>query len=268
MDYNTIAVGADAIKTVARRKILCYHRPGLKQRDEVESMIVRKTFMRMKRYFSTGAAVGAAVAAAVLVLFPAAPQAQIFGQYTTAAISPLGEGAAFVSAGDERFRTGIATRFLITGRSDLGLQLGYTRTNEIDNYGLGADYKFYIINEDPSTPLDLSADISLGWLGGSGYSRGLVSAAFMLSGMIDPDAIIRIEPYLSVGFIGQYFFGKGSCDEERPGAWPCERDDWAADSNLLLRGGTKIWLTDEYHIFVELDYDGKTSLGAAINVVF
>ncbi|MCK4548940.1 MAG: hypothetical protein KAU49_02185, partial [Candidatus Krumholzibacteria bacterium] len=190
--------------------------------------------------------VASVVAAAVVLIFvPAASHSQIFGQYTTAAISPLGEGAVFVLAGDANLRTGIAARFLITGRSDLGLQLGYTRTEEIDNYGLGADYKFYIINEDPSTPLDLSADISLGWLGGSGYNRGIITAAFMISGIIDPDAKIRFEPYGSVGFIGQYFFGKGSCDELRPGAWPCEHDDWAADSDLLLRGGSKIWLTDE-----------------------
>ena len=205
---------------------------------------------------------------ALLLLVPAAADSQIFGQYTTAAISPLGEGGVFISGGDDRLRTGIATRFLITGRSDLGLQLGYARTEEVDNYGLGADYKFYIINEDPSTPLDLSADISLGWLGGSGYNRGILTAAFMVSGMIDPEMKIRFEPYGSVGFIGQYFFTKGSCDETRPGAWPCEDDDWSADSALLLRGGTKIWFTDEYHLYVELDYDGQASLGVAINVVF
>ena len=208
------------------------------------------------------------MAVSALVLVPCTAHSQIFGQYTTAAISPLGEGAAFVSGGDDRIRTGIVTRFLITGRSDLGLQLGYARTEEVDNYGLGADYKFYIINEDPSTPLDLSADISLGWLGGSGYNRGIVTAAFMVSGMIDPHMKIRFEPYGSVGFIGQYFFSKGSSDEIRPGAWPREDDDWSADSALLLRGGTKIWFTDEYHLYVELDYDGQASLGVAINVVF
>ena len=208
------------------------------------------------------------MAFAVSVLVAAPAHSQIFGQYTTAAIASLGEGAVFVAAGDARFRTGLATRFLITKRSDLGLQLGYARAEQVDNYGLSADYKFYIINEDPSTPLDLSADISLGWLGGSGYNRGIVTATFMVSGMIDPEARIRFEPYGSVGFIGQYFFGKGSCEEFRPGAWPCEDDDWSADSNLLLRGGSKIWFTDDYQLYVELDYDGKAALGAAINVVF
>ena len=209
-----------------------------------------------------------AVAVVVAALIPAAAHSQIFGQYTTAAISPLGEGAVFVSGGDGRFRTGIATRFLITGRSDLGLQFGYARTEEIDNYGLGADYKFYIIDEDPSKAIDLSADISLGWLGGSGYSRGIITASFMVSGMIDPEMKIRFEPYGSVGFIGQYFFGAGSCNELRPGGWPCEDTGDSADSNLLLRGGTKIWLTDEYHIFAELDYNGKAALAVAFNVVF
>jgi hypothetical protein len=207
----------------------------------------------------------------VLALPAAVPSpacSQVFGQYTTAAISPLGEGAAFISAGDARLRAGLSARFLMTAGSDLGLQIGYDRAEEIDNYGLGADYKFYIIDEGPANQVDLSADISLGWLGGSGYSRGVLTAAFMVSGMIDPEMKIRFEPYGSVGFIGQYFFGKGGCDELRPGAWPCEDDDWSTDSGLLLRGGTKIWLTDDYHLFVELDYDGKAAIGAAINVVF
>jgi hypothetical protein len=222
----------------------------------------------MKIRFYGAAAAMAAAATLALVLVPAQVGAQIFGQYTTAAISPLGEGAVFARAGDDRFAGGLATRFLITERSDLGLQLGYSRVEEIDNYGLGADYKFYIINENPTYPLDLSADISLGWLGGSGYSRGIFTAAFMVSGMIDPEARIRFEPYGSVGFVGQYFFGKGDCGELRPGSWPCEEDDWSADSNLLLRGGTKIWLSDDYQLYVELDYDGKAAIGAAINVIF
>lgn len=248
---------------------MCYYRPGLNRRDEVAKMTCRKTLGNMNRMISGLKTwfLGTTVAAA-MVLIPAQVNSQVFGQYTTAAISHLGEGTVFAAAGDARFRSGLATRFLITGRSDLGLQFGYTRAEEVDNYGFGADYKFYIINEDPSTPLDLSADISLGWLGGSGYSRGIFTAAFMISGMIDPEARIRFEPYGSVGFIGQYFFGKGSCEERRPGAWPCDDDDWSADSNLLLRGGTKIWLTDDYQLYVELDYDGKTMIGAAINVVF
>jgi hypothetical protein len=259
------------MKVLAREEKPCYHPPGQKDRDEVEKMIVRKAVFRTGRdHRDAGRLIAVALLAVALSawLFPHAADAQIFGQYTTAAIAPLGEGAAFVSAGDSRLRAGIAPRFLITPRSDLGLQFGYARTEEIDNYGLGADYKFYIVNEHPTTGIDLSADISLGWLGGSGYSRGIVTAAFMVSGMIDPEAKIRFEPYGSVGFIGQYFFSKGSCGETRPGSWPCDRDDWSADSDLLLRGGTKIWLTDEYQVYVELDYDRNAVIGAAMNVVF
>lgn len=221
-----------------------------------------------KNRFAGATAAMATALTIALVLVPAPVSSQLFGQYTTAAISPLGEGAIFAQAGDAKFRTGLATRFLITPGSDLGLQLGYERVEEIDNYGLGADYKFYIINKDPTSLLDLSADISLGWLGGSGYSRGIFTAAFMISGMIDPEAKIRFEPYGSVGFIGQYFFSKGGCGERRPGAWPCEDDDWSADSNLLLRGGTKIWFTSDYQLYIELAYDRKAAIGAAINVVF
>jgi hypothetical protein len=208
----------------------------------------------------------AAAAAVLLISQPAF--SQIFGQYTTAAISPLGEGAPFASIGDGRFRAGLATRFLITKRSDFGLQVGYDRAEEIDNYGLGADYKFYIVNEDPSTGIDLSADLSLGWLGGSGYSRGIMTAAFMVSGLIDADISVRFEPYGSVGFTGQYFFATGDCGESRPGGWPCEQDDWSADTNLLVRGGTKVWLSDDFQIYIELDYDRKAAVGAAINAVF
>jgi opacity protein-like surface antigen len=258
------------VKAFAREENLCYHQPGLEHRDKVGKMIIRKAVFGTGRHRRDARRLFAAALAAALLaaLLPPAAHAQIFGQYTTAAIAPLGEGAAFVSAGDARLRIGVAPRFLITPRSDLGLQLGYIRTEEIDNYGFGADYKFYIVNEDPTTGIDLSADISLGWLGGSGYSRGIVTAAFMVSGMIDPEARIRFEPYGSVGFIGQYFFAKGSCGETRPGSWPCDRDDWSADSDLLLRGGTKIWLTDEYQVYVELDYDRVAVIGAAMNVVF
>ncbi len=215
---------------------------------------------------SAPAVIAAAVAAASLA--PSAATAQVFGQYTTAAVSPLGEGAVFFSAGGDRTRAGLVTRFLITGRSDLGVQAGYARTEQIDNYGVGVDYKIYMVDEDPTTRVDLSADVSLGWLGGSGYSSGILTVAFLVSGMLDPYAVIRIEPYGSVGFMGQHFFSKGDCGERRPGGWPCERDDWSSDSNLILRGGAKVWLSDEYHVLVELDYVDHVTLGVAFNVVF
>jgi hypothetical protein len=224
---------------------------------------------RAMRNGSAGRWIGSLILAlAALSLAAPAARAQIFGQYTTAAISPLGEGAPFFSAGDGRLRAGLATRFLITQRSDLGLQAGYDRTEEIDNYGIGGDYKFYIINEDPMTRIDLSADVGLGWLGGSDYSRGLLTISFMVSGMIDPEAAVRVEPYGSVGFIGQYFFSSGGCSERRPGSWPCAGDDSSALSDLLFRGGAKIWLSDDYQVYVEFDYFGNAAIGAALNAVF
>jgi hypothetical protein len=91
----------------------------------------------------------------------------------------------------------------------------------------------------------------------------------MVSGMIPSDTSVRFEPYGSVGFIGQYFFDSGECGEDRPGDWPCAADDWSTSSGLLARGGLKTWLTDEYQLYVELDYHyDKFTLGAAINVVF
>jgi hypothetical protein len=37
---------------------------------------------------------------------------------------------------------------------------------------------------------------------------------------------------------------------------------------MLLRGGVRVWLSDEYQVCVELDYQGNAALGAAFNVVF
>ena len=207
------------------------------------------------------------VSAACLALSVGA-SAQVFGMYTTAAVSELGEGCAFFSAGDARLTGGVASRFMVTSRSDFGIQLGYDRNEEIDNYGIGADYKFYIVNEDPSTPLDLALDVALGYLGGSGYSRGVMTATFIGSSLLDLDLKVMLEPYGAVGFIGQYFFGKGECAEARPEEWPCNVDDWSSNSELLVRAGTKVWLGDGYHVLAEFEYDGKASLGAAFNVVF
>jgi hypothetical protein len=90
----------------------------------------------------------------------------------------------------------------------------------------------------------------------------------MGSALLDLDLKVGLEPYGAVGFIGQYFFGKGECGETRPDEWPCDLDDWSSNSELLVRAGTKVWITDAYQVYVEFEYDGKASLGAAFNLVF
>jgi len=215
-------------------------------------------------------AIAAAVAIATSCVIAAAPGAgaQTFGQFTTAAIAPLGEGAFFLTGGSGQARAGIATRFRFSEQGDAGLQFGYDRAENVDSYGIGVDYKRYLISSEGTVPVDLAGDLSYGFLSGSGFSRSIFGISVMVSGVIPIDGPIGIEPYGSVGFAGQWFHRRGACELRRPGSWPCRADDANSVSGLILRGGTKIRLNDEFQVYVEVKYDDTASLGMSFNIVF
>jgi hypothetical protein len=204
----------------------------------------------------------------ILVMTAGHVSAQTFGQFTTASISPLGEGGVFMTAGDGQFRGGVTSRFEFMSRSDLGIQLGYDRAESIDSYGGGIDYKFSILDEGSTALVLLAADVSYGFLAGGGFSRSILGISVLISGKIDADIPAGIEPYGSIGFFGTLFHGKGGCGEERPGSWPCESDDSSTVSDMVLRGGAKILLTDQYHLLCEIKYDDTASFGIMMNIVF
>lgn len=208
--------------------------------------------------------------AAVLAALPSAADSQTFGQYTTARISPLGEGNIFFSAGDELLDIGMAGRFQLGGRSDLGIQTAYSRAEDIDSWGAGLDYKSYLINQDSNVPVDLAADLSYGYIRGGGFARSVFILSVISSGMIVTGEGIDFEPYGSVGFIGQWFHDSGSCRRRSdfPDSWPCDSDDWTTDSGLLLRLGVKTWLSEEIQVYAEFEYYEDPTVGGAFNVVF
>lgn len=208
--------------------------------------------------------------AAVLAVCAAPAGAQTFGQFTTAAVSPLGEGNVFFSAGDERLDIGVTGRFQLNERSDFGVQTAYSRAEEIDSWGLGIDYKSYLIRGGSTVPVDLAGDLSYGFIRGGGFARSVFILSVMSSGMIVTGEGIDFEPYGSVGFMGQWFHDKARCGrgDSVPDSWPCEADDWETDSGLILRGGVKTWLSEEIQFCVELEYYEEVTAGGAFNVVF
>lgn len=210
----------------------------------------------------------AALAAAVAIAAPPGAAGQTFGQFTTAAVAPLGEGAFFLTGGSGQARAGIATRFRFSERGDAGLQLGYDRAESADGYGFGIDYKRYLISSAGTVPVDLAGDLSYGFITGSGFSRSVLVMSVIVSGVLPAETTVGFEPYGSVGFLGQWFHRRGPCGLDRPGSWPCRRDDPGTDSALLLRAGIKIRLDEEFQIYVETKYDDTASIGMALNIVF
>jgi hypothetical protein len=215
-----------------------------------------------------GRSARAALVAAAVIAVATGAGAQTFGQFTTAAISPPGEGAFFLTGGSGQARAGIAARFEFSEHGDAGLQFGYDRAENVDSYGIGVDYKRYLISSEGTVPIDLAGDLSYGFLSGSGFSRSLFGMSVIISGVVPAEIPIGFEPYGSIGFIGTWFHHRGACDIRRPGSWPCRADDASTDSGLLLRGGVKIRLNDEFQVYVEVKYDDTASLGMAMNVVF
>ncbi len=236
----------------------------------------KEGLLRMSGYRATGTKktrrlmLAAAFAQLPLLLSPAVSQAQTFGQFTTAAVSSLGEGNVFFSAGQERAETGLAARFEMTEKSDLGLQTAYTRTEDVDSWGAGLDYKFYLINEGSSVPVDIASDLSYGYIRGGGFSRSVFLLSVLASGKIVTGEAVDFEPYGSVGFIGEWFHDKGRCGRggDSPDDWPCEGDDWKAGSGLMIRLGLKTWLSEDLQICIEVEHYEKTTAGGALNVVF
>ncbi|HSG27863.1 MAG TPA: hypothetical protein VLA34_05235 [Candidatus Krumholzibacterium sp.] len=198
---------------------------------------------------------------AVCALPPLPSAAMVFGQYTTASVSPDGEGAAFMSAGSDEFRTGVNARFRINERSDLGFELGFDRMSGNNALGLAADFKFYLLDPESTLSVDLAADASLGHFRDDEIGRTVFGLSVIASGTLVADTRIPVEPYASLGFFTILL------DGDLCGGIPgCEADK--SDTETVLRGGFKFWLSDEYQVMAEVKIDGNTTVGAAFNVVF
>ncbi len=203
------------------------------------------------------------IANAAVMLTPEAASAQTFGQFMTAVIASEGEGGFFVITGGDQFRTGAMARFQINRKSDFGIQAGFDRLDGLNSTGLGGDYKYYLLGEESTIPVDMAVGISFGHLRAEDRSRSIIGFAFLTSGTLTADTKIPVEPYASIGIYTTFLHNGDICANAGPS---CHDDD--RDTEMILLGGTKIILSDEYQLLFEIKLDGKISFGAAINMVF
>ncbi len=190
-------------------------------------------------------------------------EAQTFGQYTTATVASEGEGGLFASVADEQFRTGAIARFMISGRSDLGFQLGFDRSGGRNSAGFGADLKYIVTGDDSSVPIDMALDLSLGHFRAESNGYSLVGFAFLISGTLIAETQVPVEPYGSIGLYTSFLHNGDQCEGLGP---ECDDDD--TDTETMIHAGAKIRFSDEYQLLLEVRIDGRTSFGVAINVVF
>lgn len=204
----------------------------------------------------------------LLTAAPGGAVAQSFGQFTTAAVAAEGEGGVFFLAGDEAIRTGAMARFLITRRSDIGIQAGYDRECGENSIGAGADLKFYLISSTSDFPVDLAADLSFGHFRSGNYGRNLLGVSLLASGILRSNAEVPIEPYASLTILTTYFGKRPSCGGNRGECWPCKEDDWSSDTDTVARAGVCVHITDEYQAFAEFSLGDTALFGVGFNLVF
>ena len=207
-------------------------------------------------------------AAAIVFLLPTAAGAQVFGQFTTAAVSSEVEGGIFIAAGGDAFRAGAQMRFSINRRSDFGIQLGFDRFRGQNSIGAGIDYKLYLLNPESPLPVDIALDGHLGHLRSDHYNRNLFGIGIITSGVLQASTSVMIEPFASITLRSTYFSKKTSHPEKRPPGWPAADDDWSSVTDTIYRAGAIIGLTKEYQIHVEIELNDETMVGAAFNAAF
>lgn len=205
---------------------------------------------------------------AMFMILPVSTSAQVFGTFTTAAISGEGEGGAFVLVGEDAFRTGAYARFELTERTDLGIQLGFDRNSGENSLGGGADFKLYLINAESKIPLDIALDAALGHLRSDGYSRNLFGISLIVSGVLQASTSLSFEPYGSLTLRSTYFSRKVNVEYAGPENWPKSDDDWSSITDTIGRCGVKIYFSNEYQLLAELEINDGVVFGAAVNVVF
>lgn len=205
---------------------------------------------------------------AIAILLPAVAGAQVFGQFTTAAISSEVEGGVFISVGEDAFRTGGMIRFEINRRSDFGLQLGFDRFRGVNSAGAGIDLKLYLLNPDSTIPVDIAIDGRLGHLRSTDANRNIFGIGIITSGVLRAATSVAIEPFASLTLRSTYFSKKTAAAKTGTTGWPSDNDDWSSVTDTFVRAGAMIGLTHEYQIHVEVELNDETVIAAAFNIVF
>ncbi len=206
--------------------------------------------------------------AAALICLPAAAGAQVFGSFTSAAIASEGEGGIFVMSGSNTFRAGVMSRYLITRRTDVGIQLGLDQRCEKNTYGGSLDLKLYIIGSESTIPLDLSVTGSVAHLRSDSYARNIFGIGFIVSGLLRSSGELRFEPYASINLMNTHFGKRPLCGTAPRKCWPCREDDWNTDTDTVLRAGFKLPVTNDMQLLAEVELNDDTAFGAALNIIF
>lgn len=225
--------------------------------------------MKRKNTQIKKAASGPATAALYLIVLLTAitlacgANAQVFGQYTTATIASEGEGGLFTAVGKDQFGTGAMARFLINRKSDFGIKLGFNRLSGLNSIGISSDLKYYLLGEGSTMPVDMAIDISLGHFRAEDISRSVAGFALFVSGTLVADTEVPVEPYGSIGLYTSFLHNGDLCEGLDP---TCSDND--TDTEIIFHGGARIMISDEYQFLLEIKIDGRTTFGAAINIIF
>jgi hypothetical protein len=204
----------------------------------------------------------------ILSLAGSAP-AQTLGTFTGAAASADGEGAVFMLAGNDAFRTGIAARFNVTAAADVGVQLGFDRLCEKSFWGGGADLKLVLLESRKNLPLGLALDASFGKLDSREVKQYLFGFGILASGIIETSEWRTMEPYVSfIVLVKQIDRGDIPRRDPIEGCLclPASGDD--TDARALVRAGLKLSLTKETQLLFETELGKHPLFGAGVNVVF
>jgi len=199
------------------------------------------------------------------LIVPDPNSAQTLGQLTTAAVASEGEGGIFLFAGNDAFRTGMMVRFELGKESDLGMQFGFDRVTGRNSLGGGLDFKFHLPVGIEEVAIDFALDGSLGLLESDDFRRLFIGIGLMASGVVRSSDDVALEPYTSLTILTTHRDWKVDPPPHAMRDFD-ERDD--TDTDAVFRGGVKFPLSNEHQLLVEVNINGKTTIGAAFNVIF
>jgi len=195
---------------------------------------------------------------------PAAAVPQTLATMTTGAVSSDGEGGVFMLAGTEVTRFGIHSRFALATEIDLGIQLAFDRSDERSFFGGGVDVKYRLPVTRADLPIDIALDAGLGDLESSEIRRFHLELGCIVSGVVESSKRRILEPYAGIYVMTTRRDWKDDCGEDERGCWNGTR----SDTDVVLRGGLRTHITEDFQILVELNVNGNTMFGAGVNLVF
>ncbi len=207
------------------------------------------------------------ILSAAIALGASGARGQSLAQLTTAAPSSDGEGAIFMLAGNDAFRTGAVLRFRLSRSSDVGFELGLDRLEGRSSIGGGVDVKLALLESREDVPLALALDLSGGLLDSDERSRFELALGVLASGAFAGSSGRAIEPYLSFVVAARRYEQKIEIICDPPGA-VCPVEDEKTKADGIVRAGVKIAVSKDSQLLAEISFDERTLIGGAFNLVF